>query len=393
MKKTILAILLCSLICPVFAIEWGGLFNETGKLSFGKQTGELEEVASISVRQSNGISLWCTVPFKSDLSWYMTTQASYKYYYDFTLLGNNITHIADLDLLKLNGTIKTSNGSFLVAAGRYIVMDNSGKVFSQNCDGLTLKYTTPFVSTSVYAGYTGLLNANNVSILNDEALPDNGKETFMPFYTKVHGYVPLTLSVDFPSLFLNQAVSVQAEAFLDVEKVEDKDLFNRYYGTLSLSGPFGGPFYYSLVSVFGTTDFASLMNLSALSFQMYVDSISLKIGVEYASGAQGPFSPFIGFDSNPAYNSIYSPEYSGVLLPGIDFTFTKNQFCFMLNGKLVLGMPEDSITVKGINLNLKSYINIFSDMQLEVSGIGYYDLDTDNAESYYSANLGLLISF
>lgn len=395
MKKFFLSLILIISLVPAFAFEWGGLFTENAKVSICSINGNITDIASLSVRQSNGLSLWCKVPLKSDSSWYLASQASYRYNWDITLMDNYIDHIADLDLLKVTGTVKTSNGGFTLNAGRFIVMDNSGKIFNQNCDGVSAKYATQFISTSVYAGYTGLLNSKSVMILNEEGWADTGKTTGLPFYNLAHGYVPLTLSVDFPSLFLNQSLSFQAEAFFDVGKysIDTLNKINRYYGSLSISGPIAGPCYYSLVTVFGTVDFDNIMNYSALDFQMYIKSISLKAGAEYASGKNGFLSPFIGFDSSTAYNSVYSPEYTGVILPQVEFGYSSNNFSTFLNGKLVLGIPESEIILRGIDFSLKTYWNILSDLQLEVSGVGYYDIYYKNAESFYALNVGLSLSF
>lgn len=383
MKKYFISICLSLLlILPVFSYEWGGVIGENAKVS----STDVKEIYAYSLRQSNNVSLWANFPFNKQGTFYFATQASYKYNYDVSLLDSNLMHIADLDLLKLNAIIPVGNYSLTVSAGRFQVTDETSRVFAQNCDGVNLKFATPMVVTTLYAGYTGLLNGYNTTMLakaGSAPIKDN------PVYALSSPYVPLLLYVDFPSLFLNQSLGLQISSFLDLGEEE----YIRNYATISLKGPLGGPFYYNIASCFGTETFDSFSNYSDLYFQMFFKSVAIKLEAEYASGNQACFSPFRGFTSQTAYNSSASPEYSGLLMPSLDLVFFKNSIYIDFNNKLVMGMPESDITINGVNSALTAVINIFSDTQFNTTLSGFYDILNNGEENNFTFSLGLLLSF
>lgn len=383
MKKSILSIVLSLfIILPVASYEWGGVVTENAKVN----TGDFSKIYSYSGRQSNGLSLWANFPFNKLSTCYLSTQVSYKYNYDISLIGSGINHIADLDLLKFNAMIPVGSNGLTISAGRFKVLDETAKIFSQNCDGLNLIFATPFVNTTVYAGYTGLLNKYNTTILTKEGFSSQSDNQV---YALTGAYVPLLLYIDFPSLFLNQSLGLQASAFFDL----GTEAYNRYYGTLSLKGPISGPCFYSLCTCFSSANFENISNYSSFSLSFFFNSVALKLQAEYASGKHAIFTPFRGFTSQVSCNSLASPEYTGALIPSLDFTFYKGSLYFDLLGKLVLGIPEESVNVNGVDFTLTTVVNIFSDMQFNTILAGYYDILNNNAESNYSLSLNLVISF
>lgn len=392
MKKTILSVILSLfIILPAASYEWGGVITENARAT----TGDFATAYSYSGRQSNSVSLWATIPFNKQSTFYLATQASYKYNFDISLVDNEITHIIDLDLLKLNATIPVGKYTLNVSAGRFQVMDETNKIFTQNCDGLNLKFTTPFINATLYAGYTGLLNGYNTSMLGKYGYAEI-KNTKL--YSLSSPYIPLLVYFDFPSLFLNQSLGLQLSTFLDL----GDDSYNRSYGTISLKGPIFGPCYYSITSCFGTENFKNVTNYSDVSVQLFFNSIAIKFEAEYASGKQAIFEPFRGFTSQTAYNintsldGLVNTEYSGVLLPGFDFTAFQNNVYINFHPKLVLGMPKDSISLNGFDGTLSLIINIFSDLQFNSTFSAYYDIlnyEADRNYSNYTFSLGFALSF
>lgn len=392
MKKIILSVILSLfIILPAASYEWGGVITENARAT----TGDFATAYSYSGRQSNSVSLWATIPFNKQSTFYLATQASYKYNFDISLVDNEITHIIDLDLLKLNAAVPVGKYTLNVSAGRFQVMDETNKIFTQNCDGVNLKLATPFLNTTLYAGYTGLLNGYNTTMLGKRGYAEI-KNTKL--YSLSSPYIPLLVYFDFPSLFLNQSLGLQFSAFLDL----GSDAYNRAYGTISLKGPITGPCYYSVATCFGTENFANVSNYSDITFQLFFNSIAIKIEGEYASGKQAIFEPFRGFTSQTAYNintsldGTVNTEYSGIIMPGIDFTFFKNNLYINFHPKLVLGIPEESISVNGVDGTLSFVLNIFSDLQLNSTFSAYYDILNSTAErnySNYTFSLGLALSF
>lgn len=395
MKKLLIILLLPLFMFNCFAFEWGGLFKENAKATVGN----LEDIImfdTMAIRQSNSLALWMTTPFDESSNWYISGQMSYKYNLDFTVLGRTFTNIVDVDLLKVAGVIPVGVNNITLSAGRFFVADSTAKIFCQNTDGFLIKYSSLFMNISMYAGYTGLLNGYTVTMLNSAGFEDSDNKVFLKVYKKSRSYVPVTASITFPSLFLNQAVGLQAMAFFDVNKENDALLYikaNRYYGTLFMEGPIYGPVFYSMNTTFGSLDFKNVMNMSMLEVSVFSKFVSTKFRVEYASGKHACFEPFVGFTSYTAYNSPAYPQYSGLLMPSADLIFTFKNISVYLNGKYVLSAMTDKIESEGIDASLRTYINIFSDLQLEVGAGLYYDIHNSGSDNFYNANIGLSLAF
>lgn len=383
-KKISIFVVSLSLLFSVTAYEWGGLFSHSARTT----AVDVSSLNSFYSRQTESLSLWANAHLFNSADWYVATQGSFKYNYSFTGLNQNgdTSKVLDLDLLKLNGNILIDDLGISLSLGRYIVMDNTTKVFVQNCDGFSFKITKPFINFGVYSGYTGLLNGNTVATLDKTGTVEIN---LGDMYTKTHPYLPVSVSLDFPSLVLNQAFGMQGLAFIDL----GEDRYDRYYATLFLKGPLGGPFYYNFTSCFGTETFGEVFNYSTLSLMLFKRNLAVKLNCEYASGEQWIFKSFRGFNSSLAYNASWSPEYTGLLLPGFDIVASNKIIGFELKGKFVMEMPDENITIKGISGDVKTVINLFSDFALDLGLSIYYDLETSGELNNYSGNMGISISF
>lgn len=369
---------------PLCAFEWGGLLTEDFRFSSTDFKPE-----NNSFKQGNSASLWITVPFSANGNFYFSGQGSIKYNLDLKST-ESFNLIYDIDLLKLSGKTDIGSAAISLAMGRYSVSDLTGKIFNQNADGLSLKVTSQIVEFSAYAGYTGLINALNVSMINSPTAVYEYKNNYSPAYK----YVPVSFSVEAPSLFANHTFNSQVSAFFDAEKAFADDAYNRYYATVSMMGPILGTLYYSVMTSFGSVNFKDVSNYSALSLQMFVNNnLTLKANAEYASGNHMGLSPFVGFTSSPAYMSVNYPELSGVLMPSLDLVFTTNNFYTGINGKLVLSCPESNFNMQGINVGANVIYNLFSDLQLGVSGNYYRDMYSNGLEDNMSLGLNLSLSF
>lgn len=403
-KLSIIAVFITLLATPVLALEWGGLFTDQTKVSSA-------DFESFPIEQSNGVYLWFNTSLFENSSWMLNSEIMYKYNFGYfgkdEKTAENIisfTNIFDLDLLKISGSIPLTNGNMAVMMGRYFIMDNSGIVFDQTCDGVLVKYSAPTYVFSGYIGYTGLLNAFNVTILEPKR-SDTGETLYFvipedaDIYTFAHPYLPIMATLEFPNVFKNQTLSLQLCSFLDLYKgTEEGDYVpsNRIYGSILLKGPLGGPVFYSLVSVIGSNDFKTLNNYSKIMISCYPTGLlSFKIGAEYASGKQGILQTFTGFSSNTAYHSLSSPEYGDVILPQISFVASNKKFYSNVTAKVVLAIPETQITFSGVEGAVSAVYNVFSDFQLLADVTTYFNIvkESDNTESYYSITAGAKISF
>lgn len=376
MKKNLLLLAaLCFFVLPVSALEWGGLVNDETKYTKTKTN---------AFNQSNAVFMWLNTPLSSDGAWNLSSEATYKFTFS-KAEEKTITNMADVDLLKVNGNIKLDNGNVVIAAGRYLYADLTNVNFAQCSDGIAVNVNLPVVHLGAYAGYTGLLNSLNVSMLiSPEDEVKNGK-----VYVMAHPYLPLMASVEIPSILGNQTVGLQWESILDLGPKK----YNRNYANLSISGPITGTIYYSVVSSFGIVN-KNIMNYSHLTVQVFpIPEIGISGGVEYASGKQGKLTPYTTVTSKTAYGSAMSPEMSGCIVPSVDFIYTKGDLFVNLNAKLPFDMPEKKTTFKGIGGDLALIYNIFSDLQAEADVSAFKDIATKSADDNLSVTVKAVLSF
>jgi hypothetical protein len=265
--------------------------------------------------------------------------------------------------------------------GRFNVSDLTGKVFSQPADGLLLELAFPVFNMGFYAGYTGLLNPAEVYII------DNNRSVF----SASHPFIPACLTLAFPSVLRNQQIGLQVMSFIDISAQK----YTRSYATFTLKGPIIGPLSYVFNTCFGSEKFENIMNLSDFTLIFSPNQIiSVSAGATYASGKLLFLSPFVGFTSHTAYNSIYSPELSGVILPALSMSYINQSFCTLLNVAAVMTMPYEAITFKGIDGSVTMLFNIFSDLQLSFKGAVFYDLASKtNSETNFIFNISAIIVF
>lgn len=383
MKKAAgLFISIILLLVPLSSMEWGGLITE----DLGYETKNFSSETN-RIKQSNSASLWMTGALVPDGIINFAAQASGKYFLTSKNDAFVFTPIINLDLLKFSGNLRIAEGVLNYSVGRFAISDLTGKIFSQTNDGMLLKYSMPSFEANAYIGYTGYLNAMTVAMLSNEHKVHTVDGSV---YVMAHSYMPVCLSMEVPSLFLNQTFNVQLSGFFDMEETK----YNRYYGTFSLNGPIVGSVYYSLLTTFALENFDAFSNYSALSIQIFpISFFTLKLNAEYASGNQLIFKPFVTFTSNTAYNSYLEPELSGVIMPNVDFIFLWERFYASLNGKVVLGYPENEIIFQGLNFTANMYFNIFTDLQLGLSAIYYHDIINAGEMNKASLNVNVSLSF
>ena len=379
-NKYIISILVSLFISviPAASVEWGGVIKNDSQA-------QLANFSDFSFIQSDGVYLWLNAPFgKSGL--YFSGEGMYKYSLTIADGENAFTHFADLDLFKVGGDYELSKGSFSISLGRFMMTDCTAAVFSQNSDGLAVKYQGGKFGISAYAGYTGLLNALNVSMLDKDGyvFVSDGE-----IYSLANAFVPAMVTFEFPSLFANQALSLQCDAFLDL----GEEKYNRFYGTLLLSGPISNKIFYNFASTFGTNSFSSLMNYTVFNFFIYPNEImALSFGAEYASGKNAFFNPFLGVTSRSIVNSLSAPQTSGEILPNATVSFVFDKVFFGLTGKFLMGVPESSVEIKGAEADLSFICAPFTDLQIGFDVTSYFDLSKSN-DSNLAATLKVAISF
>ena|SRR5574344_240702 len=365
MKKFLLALafMFPAFCIPLSASDFGALISSETHLRGSN-------FDSLKLRQRENARLWFSLPFTNDESVYLTGEGMYMFEYDAAGIG--AVNILDLTLFKFRIDKKNdAGGVFSLHAGRFAMSDATGLIFNQTCDGLFMQAGGILCTVGLYAGYTGLLNAHDVSIL----VPYGTSYTadFTKLYPEAPRYVPLGAAVNFPALFTNQKLVLQGWAFLDAMK----EKYNRFYGETELTGPIGSSVSYRISSALGTNDFKELMNLSQVHVIFSpINQIAIDAGFVYASGTQWIFKPFTGFTSQTATLALDQPEYTGLMKFTVDsiVTFTKDVQS-SLGAGYIFDFSGASAEIDGMQLNADVIFNLFTNIQADSSAFIYMAKD------------------
>ena len=356
MKKSVLAAVFAVLLfAPLCAFDWGGKLNNTTKYQGNK-------FDSFFWYESAGAHLWFTSPIGSKL--YFGTDASYEFRYDQK--GDTVKHIVDINLFKLGGTFHPNQkDTFEFGAGRFSVNDATGIIFNQTSDGIYAKYSWPVCSVSLYGGTTRLLNSHDVVVLRRFSDTTVKPEHASFVYVMGPSYIPLGLSLYFPSVFLNQDITLEQWGFIDYSG----DSYNRFYTTLMFSGPVLNNMFYAASTTLSIVNTASFSNLSKLTLAFYpAEKASIGFSGVYASGDHGAISPFRGFTSQTAVlaseTAGFNTEYESKLKAEISGTYTFLSRVYVgASAAFVFACPN-TFSYNGFQWRIDAIWNIFHDLQL-----------------------------
>lgn len=368
-----------------FSIDFGGLVENYSEVKGNKCNSD-----DMKLKQTDDVRIWLKQPLSKDGTSYIATEGMYKYTYDY---GTEKTrNILDLSLFKLavSASVGESN-LFSVSLGRFNVSDASGNVFNQYSDGARISFKMSRATISAYGGYTGLTNAESITMLKGE------KSQFTYDSDKLYDtnvkYIPYSLTITAPYLFLNQTFTVEGWGFSDISG--DDTTYSKYYGTASIGGPLAGTVYYTVSSTFGKIEHEDdICNMTKADIAVYPSflSSSLKLRGLYASGKQGPFSAFKGVTSRTATLALNEPEYTGMILYGISTSIKPvKQVILSAGGDVVLAYPEDDIKYDGFQWIANATWQVVTDLQLS-AGAYQYNAD-DTARSKTSFSLRAVLSF
>ena len=354
---------------PAFSFDWGG--KVTADTSFKGTNNE-----ELKFKELDTANLWLSLPLSKDNSKYFTAEGLYQFKFDDSTASDKVINTLDLNLFKFVANIKLQKArSISINAGRFGISDLTGLIFAQNCDGLFLQYSSPSLHANLYGGYTGLLNANMVTILNNPegtsySLGENA------IYRLAPKYIPFGFNISLPALFANQNLSLQGWGFMDA----NGDDYNRWYGILGLDGFVASNISYSVKSAFESVNFESFANLSLLNLYCYfTDSFFMNIGGTYASGKSGDISAFTGFTSSTALLSADDPEYSSLVKADLGFTKTFGQSVYLNAGAgLAFSLEEENEGYKGIQFEAGAMYKVFNDLQLGASFGQFIGKETEN---------------
>lgn len=367
-------------ITSLTAMDWGGILKNSSKAL-------LPNFLDFGLSQTNDVYLWMNTPLGNS-NMFFSAEGLYEFNYYYANETGLVSNYLDLDLFKFYGDFEFENSNTLsISLGRFTVSDASAAIYAQNIDGLFVKYNAGFINFSTYAGYTGLLNSQKVSMLDGEAQVFAYKSAL---YSLSNPYLPFNASIEFPALFGNQSFVFQLNGCADFGEQKA----NRFYATLWLTGPISNMCFYNVATVFGTKNFSSLMNFSTLDLYVYLSDIFFfSAGAEYASGKQGPFSPYVGITSRPVVASLTAPETSASFLPKVSATVILNQMSLALTGKFYMACPESSFEAQGAEMDFYLTYSIFPDFQIGVDVTSYFDVTSQKDNNNLTATLRFAVSF
>ncbi len=371
MKKILVSICtaLFILAAPLSAFEWGGVLKDDTGIT-------TPDFKAITFNQSNSISLWFKAPF-GESKFKLTGEGFYKYNLSVTKEGLTFSNIADLTLFKIDGKVNAGAGLLTINAGRFSTADATGAVFAQTSDGLSIVYSLPVVKFGLYGGYTGLLNYLNVPMA---ITPEKENKV----YSMAYAVAPMGVTIELPSLFLNQKLTLQGYALLDCGKNKS----NMFYGNIALAGPITNSIYYNLASSVGSVNFKNLMNYSSFALYIFpIKEISINAGAEFGSAEQGKLAAYTSA-------SVKGTGASGMIAPNLTFIYGNDVLCLEFGGKynLTYNTEKSNYAGTGADINAGFVYNIFSDLQVGLNATARLDL-TEAKQNDFEAKLTMALAF
>lgn len=381
-KNTCITLLLAVAVLPASAIEFGGTLDDNTKFAGATVNG-------LSLDQSNTLTTWVRAPFNNAGTMYLAVEGLFKYEYFQTTESYQLT--ADLDLFKFGSTSKfKGNKTLSISAGRFSESDATNIILTQTCDGALVQFKMKRISLSAFGGYTGLLNAKQITILNSPSSSYSYDTTSM--YALAAPYAICAAGISAPYLFANQSIGMQLFSFFGTASTTSG--YNRLYGTLTLNGPLASNIFYTMTETIGSSTTASVSNLSQLQISYYPNFKSASINVTgiYASGNNGPFKTFTGFTSNAATFAMDSPEYTGLIKAGLSASLKPISQLYIAAGcDCIFACPEDSVSYDGFQFYGNTLYQLFTDVQLGLSGQQYFDVNNETNKTCFTAKA--VISF
>lgn len=370
----------------ITALDFGGSLESYTKLGTPASSAD-DEFESFSLKQEEILTGWLRHNFDSTMFIasefdvrFRTTNGNLKNTDDL----ENIV-VPDLKLLRFFKKFGSPSQSIIINVGRLNFTDLTGTVFSQPADGINLSFANRRFYSKVYAGYTGLLNAQNVTILNDTD-SDYSIDTEKPWYFAAP-YTNVGAQLEFPYLFANQTLSAELLASFGTPGIESgTEDYNRLWVTLGLNGFLLKNLCYVFTTTIGTEFEDGVSNLTKVSFTYLpgFKNMAASIFGNYASGEQFGLKAFKGFTSMTAVAAQFEPEYSELVKAGASVSIKPIQSIFTsLNGAAVFSCPEEDFEYSGFEANLTGVFQIFSDLNINASVTQFFGKEDDMSKATF----------
>ena len=359
-----LALILSAVLFPLSAADYGALLYSSSEFSGS-------DIKDLSLEQNSSFSAWLKLPFNNSGSNYFASQASINYEYDndFNKTSSSVLSF-NVDLFKFSAEI----GDWNLSAGRFELYDISDFILAQQSDGIILEFLKDRFTASAYAGWTGLLNAHNVTVLNKDDSSfsyDSAKA-----YDFASSYGIFSANFSAPYLFFNQSFAAETFAAIGTRGINgDNSGYNRFYLTLLLNGALSADIFYSATCTMESENFKALSNLSSLKITAFIPfrtKASISFSTVYASGKNGFLSPFKGITSITALHNLSESEYTGLLKSGISFSIKPIKELLIQAGADFVLDTNENIFFKGSQAELSLLYSLTSDLKLNFACSEYF---------------------
>lgn len=320
MKKILTAAILTALsFSSLFAIEISGIISDSSGFKFDENS-----FSNTSLSQSETLVGDMKVPILKNGSIYFIGEITLTHAVSgpFSKLSNSFT--ADIALAKINGSRKINSAANInFAAGRFSLSDITSTIYSQNADGIFGQFASKKFESSLYFGYTGLLNSKIASILksNGDLFIPSRSGGFLDVYNLAAPYAVSVTTFSLPYLFANQTITAEIFGAYPlpgiIDSAKDKDI--RLYGTLALNGPVMNNLFYSASATVETAGFDDIALLAKANLSLFPDLLSSSVAasVTYASGNNGALIPFTSFSKTSSTLCKQQLSYSGIFKAGL----------------------------------------------------------------------------
>lgn len=368
MKKIFTSVLFTILCCSFsFSLDWGGVVtNNTifSTLNFD----------NVDLQQSNDVSVWLSTPLGSS-GFTFSGELLLKYNMTITkTVPNTFEPIVDCDLLKISGSKPIGDSNLLMEFGRFRISDITSVVFNQLCDGANFVFSFPLFNMRTYAGYTGLLNGLNTTIISEYAVPYSN---IYNFYSTAYPLLVLDASFDFPYLIPAGDLKFEYIYFGETKNFA----YNRMYCNVLLKGMIGEKAEYKVASVLEVMNTEKIANFSEVEVTFPInDNSYIACGAEYASGLNGPLVPFSTVSSRTQIKSFIYPETTGSIIPNVNYVYLKDDLLLKLDLKLDMNCI-DSFEFCGVQLDSVFLYNLFTDLQIGLDGTVYFSTGSEEDDN------------
>ena len=342
-----------------FSLSFGGNLTTNSILT-------IYEDKSFILENSENLSLWLKFPLNKTYTSFFACEG----FYDFSIksaeeqemiIGNTL----DIPLFKFSFNLNLGNTKSTLNLGRFVVADTTGYILNQTVDGMFARFISDKTDFSLFAGYTGLLNALNVSYFDCPYIVEGNLYALSP------SYVITSVNAKF-NVFNTQFINTEFVASIDINKLD----YHKMFTTLSFNGSLSKKFYYILQSTLGMSlksdgsEDLAISNLSKIDLTSYFDLLnsSLTLYGVYASSESeslGSFKPITQMQT-----SLSGKYFSSLVKAGLLYTLKPSSSVYVsLGSDGICSFDEDSTLIfDGLQWAIESKWQIVSDIYLSVAG-------------------------